>query len=47
MIWRPITWSDDRDQIQARLCDMVGREMTREDWASLAGDLPYRAVCSS
>jgi WD40 repeat protein len=40
-------WSipSDPDEWQRRACEIAGRNLTREEWAELLPDQPYRKTC--
>lgn len=42
---RPALWTVDPHAWRVQLCAVVGRNLTREEWASYVPDMEYQAVC--
>ncbi len=42
-----ILWNTDVESVRRRLCDLVGRDLTREEWTTFLGDRPYQSTCNS
>jgi WD40 repeat protein len=45
VLWNRVLWSTDRRAFARRLCPIVGRDLTRGEWASLAVAEPYHPAC--
>jgi hypothetical protein len=39
-LWDPVLWTRDADVLRARLCSVLGRDLTRAEWAQF---LPGRS----
>ena len=46
-LWDDILWSDDRDDIEERVCGAVRRSLTRAQWSEFVPGEPYRETCPS
>jgi WD40 repeat protein len=44
--WDSLLWTDDRKLAHARLCSVVGRNLTRAEWAEFLPEEDYRETCS-
>jgi WD40 repeat protein len=40
------TWSLDPERLLAHACRVVGRDLTRDEWAEVLPDRPYRPTCT-
>jgi WD40 repeat protein len=40
-----MVWNVDPEHAARRVCALVGRDITPEEWSELVPDLPYRQVC--
>jgi WD40 repeat protein len=46
VLWDGITWSNDADAFRRRICPIVGRNLSRDEWAEfLPPREPYRQIC--
>jgi WD40 repeat protein len=45
-VWDPLLLSGDYDAWRGRLCAMVGRSLTREEWARFLPGQSYRETCA-
>jgi WD40 repeat protein len=45
-IWSRIIWSDD-ERLAAEICDLVGSDLSRDEWTQLATGIHYRPVCDA
>ena len=45
LLWDRLLLSTDERAWRNRICRLVGRSMTREEWTALLPDRPYRAAC--
>jgi WD40 repeat protein len=43
--WRPAIWSNDWTAVANRLCAVVSRNLTREEWSEFLGDRKYHRTC--
>ena len=43
---RAIEWPVDRPTLQRAACEIAGRDLTRDEWAGILPNRPYRPVCS-
>jgi WD40 repeat protein len=46
LLWDPILWSGDRRALTERVCDAVGRDLTRAEWAQFVPSEPYHETCA-
>jgi WD40 repeat protein len=44
--WDGILWTTRLADLRARLCGIVGRGLTREEWAEFLSGQPYRETCA-
>lgn len=40
-----VLWTLDPQIWRDRACELAGRNMTRNEWANVMGDIPFRATC--
>ena len=43
---RAIEWPVYRPTLQRAACEIAGRDLTRDEWAGILPNRPYRPVCS-
>jgi WD40 repeat protein len=44
-VWSDILWRDEHE-LTSEICDLVGNDLTRAEWAQDAGGVPFRSVCT-
>ena len=44
-LWNKLIWSRDRKKLAERLCSLVSRNLTRDEWAQFLGTRAYHRTC--